>query len=103
MNNLQHGFTGQFRVLAWEDQDQFNLLFVRLHGEHKPSTLTAEVLVDKVAQAALAQQARGVFCRTSRSMSYHPRAWTKDTSRSIFVPRRRTIAPSTNAQMTCQS
>jgi hypothetical protein len=51
MNNFQHGFTGQFRVLAWEDQDEFNGLFVRLHGEHKPSTLTEDVLVDKMAQA----------------------------------------------------
>jgi hypothetical protein len=51
MNNFHHGFTGQFQVLPWEDQDEYDTLFVNLHGEHKPSTLTESVLVEKMAQS----------------------------------------------------
>jgi low affinity Fe/Cu permease len=51
LNNLRHGFYGAFRVLGWEDQEQFDILSVNLHGEHKPSTPTETALVDKMAQS----------------------------------------------------
>jgi low affinity Fe/Cu permease len=51
LNNLRHGFYGVFRVLGWEDQEQFDILSVNLHGEHKPSTPTETALVDKMAQS----------------------------------------------------
>jgi hypothetical protein len=40
-----------FKSWPWEDQDEYDTLFVNLHGEHKPSTLTESVLVEKMAQS----------------------------------------------------
>jgi hypothetical protein len=50
-NNFRHGFTGEFRVLPWEDQEQCTALFANLHAEHQPSTITESALVDKMAQS----------------------------------------------------
>jgi hypothetical protein len=50
-NNFRHGFTGEFTVLPWEDQSEFDLLMNALRDEHEPSGLTERILVDKMAQA----------------------------------------------------
>jgi hypothetical protein len=50
-NNFRHGFTGEFTVLPWEDQSEYDGLMDALRDEHKPSCLTERILVDKMAQA----------------------------------------------------
>jgi hypothetical protein len=50
-NNFRHGFTGEFTVLPWENQEQFDMLMDALRDEHEPSGLTERILVDKMAQA----------------------------------------------------
>ena len=50
-NNFRHGFTGDFTVLPWEDQSEYDRLMGALRDEHKPSCLTERILVDKMAQA----------------------------------------------------
>jgi len=50
-NNFRHGFTGEFTVLPWEKQDEFDMLIGALRDEHEPSGLTESILVDKMAQA----------------------------------------------------
>jgi hypothetical protein len=50
-NHLSHGLTGTaFTLLAWEDQNAFDDLSARLELEHKPATITEEMLIQKVAQ-----------------------------------------------------
>ncbi len=51
-NHFSHGLTGEFTVLPWENQEEFNNLLVGLRDEHKPSTLTENLLIGKMAQAA---------------------------------------------------
>ncbi len=51
MNNFRHGFTGVFRVLAWESREEFYQLHAALREEHQPSTITETILVDKMAQS----------------------------------------------------
>ena len=50
-NNFRHGFTGEFTVLPWEDQSEYDRLMDALRDEHKASDLTERILVDKMAQA----------------------------------------------------
>ncbi len=50
-NNLRHGFTGAFRVLRWEDAEEFNQLAKQLAEEHQPATPTETLLVTQMAQA----------------------------------------------------
>jgi hypothetical protein len=50
-NNFRHGFTGAFRVLAWENQDDYRALHLSLEKEHQPSTATEEMLVETMAQS----------------------------------------------------
>ncbi len=50
-NNFRFGFTGAFRVLAWESEVEFQILLDTLHAEHQPDTPTQTVLVDKMAQS----------------------------------------------------
>ncbi len=52
MNNFRHGLTGEFTVLPWENQEEFNNLLAELRAEHKPSTFTENMLIGKMAQAA---------------------------------------------------
>ncbi len=52
MNRFSHGLTGEFTVLPWENQEEFNHVLVELRAEHKPSTFTENMLVGKMAQAA---------------------------------------------------
>jgi hypothetical protein len=49
-NNLRHGFTGQFRLLASEDPRAYEHLRHHFQAEHKPTTFTEEILVEKMAQ-----------------------------------------------------
>jgi hypothetical protein len=49
--NFRHGFTGAFRVLAWENQDDYRALHLSLEKEHQPSTATEEMLVETMAQS----------------------------------------------------
>ncbi len=51
MNNFRHGFTGVFRVLPWESREEFHELHDALRDEHRPSTVTETILVDKMAQS----------------------------------------------------
>jgi choline dehydrogenase-like flavoprotein len=50
-NNFRHGFTGEFTVLPWEQQEEFDRLLNALRDEHKAADLTERILVDKMAQA----------------------------------------------------
>ena len=49
-NNFRHGFTGKFKVLDWENQDDFNALFTTLATEHQPSNPCETVLVERMTQ-----------------------------------------------------
>ena len=49
-NNLCHGFTGSFQVLAWERQEDFNQLLASFRDEHQPANPYETVLVEKMAQ-----------------------------------------------------
>ena len=51
LNNFRHGFTGVFRVLSWESKEEFDALHAALRDEHRPSSLTETILIDKMAQA----------------------------------------------------
>jgi hypothetical protein len=51
MNNLKFCLTGNcFAVLAWEKQEEFEDLRSSLIAEHKPSTPTEHLLIEKMAQ-----------------------------------------------------
>jgi hypothetical protein len=49
-NNFRHGFCGAFRVLDWEEQDQYDGLLADLNDEHLPTTITETILIEKMAQ-----------------------------------------------------
>jgi hypothetical protein len=50
-NHLSHGLTGTaFTILEWEDRNAFTELSARLEFEHKPATVTEEILIQKIAQ-----------------------------------------------------
>ena len=51
MNNLKFGLTGNcFTVLAWEKQEEYEALRSSLVAEHKPSTPTEHLFIEKMAQ-----------------------------------------------------
>ena len=51
-NNFRVGLTGgYFRVLDWEKQEEFDELLEDLRAEHKPTTRTESLLVEKMAQS----------------------------------------------------
>ena len=50
LNHLRHGLAGQFKVLPFEEQSQFDQLRADLIGEHQPVTPTERLLVEKMAQ-----------------------------------------------------
>ncbi|MBV9760577.1 MAG: hypothetical protein JO340_08435 [Acidobacteriaceae bacterium] len=50
LNNFRHGMTGAFRVLPSEDQDEFDCLAAALRAEHRPTTITETILIEKMAQ-----------------------------------------------------
>ncbi len=49
-NNFRHGFTGEFRLLHSEDPHAYENLHHNFKAEHKPTTFTEELLVEKMAQ-----------------------------------------------------
>jgi hypothetical protein len=49
-NGWKHGLFGVFRVLAAEDQFQYDLLLEELVGEYHPATPTEGILVERLAQ-----------------------------------------------------
>jgi len=49
-NNFRHGFTGKFKVLDWENQEDFNTLLTKLATEHQPTDAFEIVLVERMAQ-----------------------------------------------------
>jgi hypothetical protein len=50
LNNFRHGLAGGFSVLPSEDQLQYDALLEGLRQEHQPSTITEQMLVEKMAQ-----------------------------------------------------
>jgi hypothetical protein len=50
LNNFRHGLAGGFCVLPSEDQDEFDAFLCGLRAEHQPSTLTEQLLVQKMAE-----------------------------------------------------
>ena len=50
LNNSRHGLSGDFRILPWEDREQFVALLQDLKEEHQPATTTETLLVEKMAQ-----------------------------------------------------
>jgi low affinity Fe/Cu permease len=50
-NNFRHGFTGAFRVLDWENHEEYRSMHLALGKEHQPTTLTEEMLVETMAQS----------------------------------------------------
>ena len=50
LNNFHWGFCGTFRVLPSEDQENFDTMLAGLRVEHKPTTMTETLLVNKMAQ-----------------------------------------------------
>lgn len=49
-NNFRHGLTGAFNFLRWEKPAEFEDLLAGLRAEHKPLTLTEDLLVERMAQ-----------------------------------------------------
>ncbi len=50
LNNFRWGFCGAFNVLPAENAEQFEDLRIALRLEHKPSTPTEAILIEKMAQ-----------------------------------------------------
>jgi hypothetical protein len=49
-NRVTHGLAGTFRLLGWEDPEQFKELATSLYDEHKPATDSERRLVDSMTQ-----------------------------------------------------
>jgi hypothetical protein len=49
-NNFRYGFCGSFTVLPSEHQEEYDTLFAGLKAEHKPSTVTETILIEKMTQ-----------------------------------------------------
>ena len=50
-NRFRHGLTGHgFAFLEWENPQHFDLFKEALRSEHRPTTATEEILVEKMAQ-----------------------------------------------------
>ena len=49
-NNFRHGLRGKFSILPTEDPQDFTSLFEGLREEHRPATLTEQLLVDRMAE-----------------------------------------------------
>jgi hypothetical protein len=50
-NNFRHGLSGAFRVLDWENQEEYRALHLALEKEHQPATPTEEMLVETIANS----------------------------------------------------
>ncbi len=51
-NRITHGLAGSFRILGWEDAEQFKELLTSLYDEHKPATDSECRLVNSMARSA---------------------------------------------------
>jgi hypothetical protein len=49
-NRVTHGLAGTFRLLGWEDPEQFKELATSLYDEHKPANDSERRLVDSMTQ-----------------------------------------------------
>jgi hypothetical protein len=49
-NRVTHGLSGAFRILGWEDAEQFKELVLSLYNEHQPTTDSERRLVDSMTQ-----------------------------------------------------
>ncbi len=49
-NNFRHGFTGQFKVLDWENQEEFTTLLTNFAAEHRPANPYETALVERMAR-----------------------------------------------------
>jgi hypothetical protein len=50
-NNFRHGLSDAFRVLDWENQEEYRALHLALEKEHQPATPTEEMLVETIANS----------------------------------------------------
>ena len=50
LNRLRHGLTGGFALLEGEDPAEYNQLHLNFQDEHKPTSFSEEVLVERMAQ-----------------------------------------------------
>ncbi len=86
-NNFRHGFTGAFRLLAWENSEEYRLLYAALKNEHQPTTVTEEMLVETMAQSYwLAKRAlilqntcfngEAIVCETPKDLALYIRYQT---------------------------
>jgi hypothetical protein len=50
-NRTTHGLSGKFRLLGWEDAQQFKELVTSLYDEHKPTTDSERRLVDSMTRS----------------------------------------------------
>jgi hypothetical protein len=60
-NALQHGVLSQYRVLPWEDVEEYGALLEALVAEHKPQGPTEEHLVEEIQ--GIGAGANRVKCR----------------------------------------
>ena len=49
-NALRHGLTGRFKLMPFESEHEYQELLDGLHEEHRPSTPTEHLLVNRMAQ-----------------------------------------------------
>jgi hypothetical protein len=49
-NRISHGMTGQFRLLGWEDPEQFQQLVTSIYNEQKPTLDSERRLVESMIQ-----------------------------------------------------
>ena len=49
-NRISHGMTGRFRILGWEDAEQFQQLVTSIYTEQKPTTDSERRLVESMIQ-----------------------------------------------------
>ena len=100
-NHLSHGLTGTaFTILEWEDRNAFDELSSRLELEHKPATVTEEILIQKMAQHYWLTQRAIVLqgtCFNPEIAPGIPKVIPKSSSLSICAIKPRTIAPSIRA------
>jgi hypothetical protein len=50
-NRITHGLSGTFRLLGWEDPEQFQDLAKSLYNEHQPATDSERRLVDSMTRS----------------------------------------------------
>jgi len=65
LNNFRHGLAGDFTVLESEDQEHYDALLAGLRAEHRPSTVTEILLVEKMAQSFWLSQRAQRFAEES--------------------------------------